>query len=154
MSAYLTRLICAAILCALVDALCGGKGGIRKLTAGIFLTLVAFSLPLEPELPELQAEGILAQARSAAAEGENMARDARVEIIIDAAETYVWNKAEAMGLRVAVEITLDDDLHPCRAVLTGAASPQERRTLTEQLTDELGLREGDVIWKESYQSGA
>ena len=96
----------------------------------------------------------LAQARSAAAEGENMARDARAEIIIDAAETYVWNKADAMGLRVAVEITLDDDLHPCRAVLTGAASPQERRTLTEQLTDELGLREGEVIWKESYQSGA
>ena len=47
MRAYLLRLICAAILTALVDALAGsGAGsGIRRLTAGIFLTLVAFSLP-------------------------------------------------------------------------------------------------------------
>lgn len=152
MSAYLTRLICAAILCALVDALCGSKGGIRKLTAGIFLTLVAFSLPTDIDLPELQPECFLSDARTAVAEGEDMARDARVDIIIEAMEAYVWNKAEAMGLQVEARITLDEDLHPSRAELTGAASPQERQALCDALTEELGLGEGDVIWTQAHQS--
>ena len=154
MSAYLTRLICAAILCALVDALCGSKGGIRKLTAGIFLTLVAFSLPTDIDLPELQLECFLSDARTAVAEGEDMARDARADIIIEAMEAYVWNKAEAMGLQVEARITLDEDLHPSRAELTGAASPQERQALCDALTEELGLGEGDVVWTQSHQSSA
>lgn len=152
MSAYLTRLLCAAILCALVDALCGEKGGIRKLTAGIFLTLVAFSLPAQFDLPELQPDRFLSDARSAAAEGEDLARDARADIIIDALEAYVWNKAEAMGLQVEVHITLDADLRPSRAELTGAASPLERQELTDALVRELGLKEGDVVWTQSHQS--
>ena len=154
MSAYLTRLICAAILCALVDALCGSRGGIRRLTAAVFLTLVAFSLPVELEPAQLQPGRFLEQARAAAADGENMARDARAEIIIEAAEAYICTKAEAMGLRVQAAVKLDDELRPCRAELTGAASPLERRTLTQQLVQELGLEEGDLVWKESYQSGA
>ncbi len=152
MNAYLTRLICGAILCALVDAICGTRGGIRKLTAGIFLTLVAFSLPTDFELPELKPENYLSDARSVAAEGEELARDARAEIIIKACEAYVWNKAEAMGLEVGVRIDLDADLHPCRAVLTGEGSPLERQTLCDILTKELGLKEGEVVWDPLHQS--
>ena len=152
MSAYLTRLLCAAILCALVDALCGEKGGIRKLTAGIFLTLVAFSIPAQFDLPELNPDRFLLDARSAVAEGEDLARYARADIIIEALEAYVWNKAEAMGLQVEVRITLDADLRPSRAELTGAASPLERQRLTDALVRELGVKEGDVVWTESYQS--
>lgn len=152
MSAYLTRLLCAAILCALVDALCGEKGGIRKLTAGIFLTLVAFSIPAQFDLPELNPDRFLLDARSAAAEGEDQARDARADIIIEALEAYVWNKAEAMGLQVEVRITLDTDLRPSRAELSGAASPLERQRLTDALVRELGVKEGDVVWTQSHQS--
>ena len=152
MSAYLTRLLCAAILCALVDALCGKKGGVRKLTAGIFLTMVAFSLPMDLELPELKQERFLSEARAAVAEGEDLARDARADIIIVALEAYVWNKAEAMGLQVEVRITLDADLRPSRAELSGAASPLERQRLTDALVRELGVKEGDVVWTQSHQS--
>ena len=77
--------------------LCGSRGGIRRLTAAVFLTLVAFSLPVELELTQLQPGRFLEQARAAAADGENMARDARAEIIIEAAEAYICTKAEAMG---------------------------------------------------------
>ena len=154
MNAYLTRLICGAILCALVDALCGSKGGIRKLTAGIFLTVVAFSLPTDFDLPELKPEGFLSDARAAVAEGEDMAREARAEIIIEAIEAYVWNKAEALGLQVEVRITLDEELRPSRAELTGATSPLERQALCDALTKELGLGEGDVVWTQSHQSSA
>ena len=152
MNAYLTRLICGAILCALVDAISGNRGGIRKLTAGIFLTLVAFSLPVDFELPNLKPDAFFSEARSVAAEGEGLARDAREEIIIGACEAYVWNKAESMGLEVAVQIDLDEDLHPCGAVLTGEGSPLERQTLCDILTKELGLKEGEVVWDPLHQS--
>ena len=80
MSEYLMRLICAAILCALIDALCGTGAGMRRLTAGIFLTLVAFSLPIKLELPELQPEHFFREAEQAAAQGEALARDARAAV--------------------------------------------------------------------------
>lgn len=152
MSAYLLRLICAAILCALIDALCGSRGGVRRLTAGIFLVLVAFSLPTDLEFPELDPAQFLSEARAAAAEGEALAQNARAESIIDACESYVWNKAVELGLQVEVQITLDDDLCPSGAELSGAASPAERQRLTAALAAELGLREEDVVWTDWYQS--
>lgn len=155
MKAYLMRLICAAILCALVEALAGnGPGsGIRKLTAGIFLTLTAFSLPGNFELPEFDTNAIFSDARAAASEGVDQAEAARADIIIEACEAYVESKAAALGLELSVRVELDDQQQPCRAELTGAASPEERRELLAAL-EELGLGEEDVIWTLSYQSSA
>ena len=154
MSAYLMRLVCAAILCAMIDALCGTNGGIRKLTAGIFLTLVAFSIPTELDLPALDPERFISDARAAAEEGAEASRNEQAERIIDACESYVWNKARAMGIDVTARITLDGDLHPSRAELTGDAPPTERQTLTAELAAELGIREEDVVWTNSHQSSA
>lgn len=154
MNGYLMRLICAAILCALIDAL-GGSGtgaGMRRLTAGIFLTLVAFSLPTDFELPELQPERFFREAEQAVAQGEALARDARAECITESCEAYVWSKAEDMGLKVSVEIVLDEALRPCRVTLSGAASPLQQQELCDVLCAELGMGEEDVVWTQSYQS--
>jgi len=154
MSEYLMRLICAAILCALIDAL-GGSGtgaGMRRLTAGIFLTLVAFSLPTQLSLPELQPELFFREAEQAVAQGEALAREARAECITESCEAYVWSKAEDMGLEVSVEVTLDETLLPRRVELCGAATSQEQLTLSEMIRRELGIGEEDVVWMESHQS--
>ncbi len=154
MNAYLLRLICAAILCALVEALAGnGPGsGIRKLTAGIFLTLVAFSLPGQLELPDLDPERLLRDAEIAASEGMDQAQTARADIITEALGAYVWSKAEAMGLEVSARVELDADLKPCAVELTGAASPLERQRLLDTLKRDLGLTEEAVTWTEFHQS--
>lgn len=154
MSAYLMRLICAAILCALVDALAGSGtgGGMRRVTAGIFLTLVAFSLPTELKLPELEPERFFREAQAAAAEGEDLAREECMERILQGCEAYVLNKAKDMGLEVSVTVTLDELLRPSHVELDGAASPLQRQEMTDVLVRELGVMEEDVVWKESYQS--
>lgn len=152
MSEYLMRLICAAILCALIDALCGTGAGMRRLTAGIFLTLVAFSLPTKLELPELQPEHFFREAEQAAAQGEALARDARAECITKSFEAYIQSKAEEMGLEVSARITLDEQLLPCRVELWGTASVQERQALSETISLELGMGEEDVVWTDSHQS--
>lgn len=154
MSAYLMRLICAAILCSLVDALAGSGtgGGMRRLTAGIFLTLVAFSVPTELELPELDPERFFREAQAAAAQGEDLAREAQAERILLGCEAYVLSKAEDMGLEVTVTIALDALLRPSHVKLCGAASPLQRQELTEALVRELGVMEEDVVWTQSHQS--
>ena len=154
MRAYLLRLICAAILTALVDALAGnGPGsGIRKLTAGIFLTLVAFSLPGNLDLPDFDAEKYLRQAEIAVSEGEEQARSARADIIRESVAAYIGTKAGDLGLAVTAEIELDKELQPRAVMLTGAASPIERQELTEELVRELGLTKEAVTWTEWNQS--
>ena len=154
MSAYLMRLICAAILCALIDAL-GGSGtgaGMRRLTAGIFLTLVAFSLPTEFALPELDPDRIFREAEQVSFQGEALAREARTECIMQGCEAYVLSKAEEMGLEVSARIMLDEQFLPCRVELCGAASAQERQALSETGSRELGMGEEDVVWTDSHQS--
>ena len=154
MSGYLMRLICAAILCALIDAL-GGSGtgaGMRRLTAGIFLTLVAFSLPTQLELPELQPERFFREAEQAAVQGEALAREARAECITKSFEAYIQSKAEEIGLEVSARITLDEQHLPCRVELYGAASVQERQMLREIISRELGMGEEDVLWTDPHQS--
>lgn len=154
MSGYLMRLICAAILCALIDAL-GGSGtgaGMRRLTAGIFLTLVAFSLPTEFALPELDPDRIFREAEQVSVQGEALARDARVECITKSFEAYIQSKAEDLGVELSARIMLDEQLLPCRVELCGAASVQERQALREIISRELGMGEEDVLWTDPHQS--
>ena len=154
MRAYLLRLICAAILTALVDALAGNVpgSGIRKLTAGIFLTLVAFSLPSDLELPELDLQTYLRQAEIAVSEGEEQAASFRADIIRESVAAYIGTKAGDLGLAVTAEIELDEELQPSAVALTGGASPAERQELTEALVRELGLTKEAVTWTGSNQS--
>ena len=153
MRAYLLRLICAAILTALVDALAGsGAGsGIRRLTAGIFLTLVAFSLPGSLELPELDLEEYRRQAEAVVSDGKEQASSAQADIISESLMAYIGTKAGEMGLTVTAELRLDEELRPCAAMLTGAASPLQRQELTDTLVRELGLAKEAVTWTETNQ---
>ena len=147
------RLICAAILTALVDALAGsGAGsGIRRLTAGIFLTLVAFSLPGSLELPEFDLEEYLRQAEIVASEGAEQASSAQSDIISESLAAYIGTKAGELGLTVTAEVRLDEELWPCAAMLTGAASPLQRQELTDTLVRELGLAKEAVTWTQMNQ---
>ena len=153
MRAYLLRLICAAILTALVDGLAGsGAGsGIRRLTTGIFLTLVAFSLPGNLELPELHLEEYLRQAEIAASEGAEQASSAQSDIISESLAAYIGTKAGELGLTVTAELRLDEELRPCAVVLTGVASPLQRQELTDTLVRELGLAKEAVTWTQMDQ---
>lgn len=153
MRAYLLRLICAAILTALVDALAGsGAGsGIRRLTAGIFLTLVAFSLPGNLELPELDLDQYRRQAELAVSDGKEQASAAQSDIISESLTAYIGTKAGELGLTVTAELTLDEEFRPRAVVLTGVASPLQRQELTDTLVRELGLAKEAVTWTQMDQ---
>lgn len=152
LSGYLMRMICAAFLCAVVQCVAGGSQGIRRLIAGIFLTLTVLSPIGDIELPELDLELFRADAMAAVDHGTAQAEKMRSDIILEACEAYIWNKAAAMGLEPEIRLTLDPEGMPLSVELTGMASPLERQKLTQMIVRELGIRKEDVTWKDPHQS--
>lgn len=153
-SGYLMRLICAAIACALIQAVTGSSQGIRRLIGGIFLTLTALSPLGELDLPELDPDRLYADAQTAVQDGQEQADEMRADIIYEACEAYIWNKAAEMGLELEVHLELDEECLPRSVVLTGLASPLERERLTQTIVRELGVGKEDVTWNDPYQSSA
>ena len=152
LSGYLMRMICAAFLCAVVQCMAGSSQGIRRLIAGIFLTLTVLSPIGDIELPELDLELFRADAMAAVDHGTAQAEEMRSDIILEACEAYIWNKAAEMGLEPEIRLTLDSEGMPLSVELTGMASPLERQKLTQTIVRELGIRKEDVTWKDPHQS--
>lgn len=152
LSGYLMRLVCAAFLCALIGAMAGSSQGIRRLIAGIFLTLTALSSVGEPHLPDLDPDRLRAEAQAAVRDGTEQADEMREDIISEACEAYIWNKAAEMGLELEICLELDEEGLPRRLTLTGQASPLERQKLNQTLIQDLGLGREDIKWKDPYQS--
>ena len=153
-SGYLMRLICAAILSALIGTVAGSSQGTRRLIAGIFLTLTALSPMGELELPELDPGRLHADAQAAVQEGQEQANEMRTDIISEAYEAYIWNKAAELGLELEISLELDEKGMPRCVILTGQASPLERQKLTQTIIRDLGVGREDVTWNDPYQSSA
>ena len=152
MKAYLLKVICAAVLCAVTEAISGDGPGkaTRKLICGCFLVLAILS-PLDgADISGIDLEQLQREGEAVAAEGTAQAKKARLEIISDACAAYILNKAPELELTVSVE--LDDEGCPVGVALTGAASPLERQTLTDAIVRDLGIRKEKVRWMESHQS--
>ena len=152
LTGYLMRLICAAILCALIGSMGGSSQGLRRLIAGIFLTLTALSPVGSLELPDIDPGQLHAEAQAAVREGKEQANEMKTDIISRACEAYIWNKAAEMGLELEICLELDSEGLPRMLTLTGQASPLERQKLTQTLMKDLGLGREDVKWKDPYQS--
>lgn len=152
MSDYLMRLICAAILCAVIRTIAGEGQGLRRLICGIFLAMTVLSVPLDAVLPELNLDSIAREAENAVRDGTEQADSARETIIIEAFEAYIWNKAAGVDPDLSVRVELAADHTPERVILTGTAAPGEQERLTQELVRELGIGEENVIWIRSHQS--
>ena len=150
MSAYLLRLICAALACGVIRAMAGE--GFQRLICGVFLALTVLSLPRDLTLPEFDLDTIAREADSVVQYGREQAQSDGERIIIEALESYIWNEAAALDLLLTVRVELAEDLTPEAVELTGTAGPEQRQRLTQLLVRELGVREEDVIWTQSHQS--
>jgi len=156
MKGYLLKIICAAMVCGLVQSLAPAGPGrqTRKMICGLFLVLTVLSPLGGTELPRLELGSLQRSAQAAVAEGEEQARQARLERITEACEAYICSKAAAMELELQIRVELDGEGFPVRVELSGPAGPLARQKLTGSVMDDFGLEEGDVIWTESYQSSA
>lgn len=145
--------VAAAVICGIVRRLLGEKGtqgALAKMLTGIFLALTVVSPLAKIKLGGLadviadhQAAGL-----SAAAQGEEMTRQALSQSIKSSTEAYILDKAAALGVELTVEVELNDEdvPSPCGVRLTGQMSPYAKRKLSGILTEDLGIEKEQQTW--------
>lgn len=150
---YILAITAAAILCGIVTALMGGKGtstALAKLVCGIFMAMVVVSPLVNLEFDGWTAwtSQISFDAEAAAAEGEAVAEEMYAAIIKEQTESYILDKAKALGVSAAVEVTVEEGL-PAAVWLSGDFSPYAKARLTAYISEELGIPKEDQQWNGS-----
>ena len=150
---YILSVSAAAMICSMVLSLCDKKGlnkaAIRML-CGIFIAITMIDPLLEIRLPDISmSTGIISgEATAAAEEGRQAAVNAVGAIIKQRTESYILDKADAMGLELIVQVILDreNQRYPQCVRIQGTASPYAKRQLQLWISEKLGIAEEKQIW--------
>ena len=77
-------------------------------------------------------------------------RELQARIISGQAETYIWDKADEMGVALEVEVETRDlgsGPYPWRATLTGTCGGEKRTALTRYIEENLAIPEARQVWQ-------
>ncbi len=147
-------IVAAAIVCAVARALLDGKtatGRIAYLLSGILMA-VTVTAPIGNITFDGISEywsGLSYDAQKYVSEGKAIAENQMVDIIKSQSEAYILDKANRMGLQIAVEVELDghNGNIPCGAVISGNVSPYAQKQLGSYMEDTLGIAKENQKWK-------
>ena len=154
MKEYVLRVVAAAIVCAVVRGFLGKKtatGRITVILCGVFMAATVIT-----PLGNISFSGVSdfwddlsADAKKYVTEGTTDAEKQRLDIIKSQCEAYILDKANRMGLQIAVEVELDgyNENIPCGAVISGNVSPYAREQLGAYIEDTLGIAKEKQEWK-------
>lgn len=150
---YVLSIVCAAILCAVVKILLGEEtatGRIGKLLSGILLA-VAIIAPLgDISFSGIgdYLKGVNWEATTYVEDGKTASQEQLSAIIKAQTEAYILDKADRMGLDIAVEVELDgdNDSIPCGVRITGDVSPYGKEGLSAYIESTLGIAKEKQIW--------
>ena len=150
---YIVKLVCAALICGIVNALSLKQGAIGttvKVMTGIFMIFSLVSPWLSMQVRDFGSyfEEIAVDADKAVASGEDDAQDALEAIIKSKTEAYILDKAKSFGAELSVEVRVDGSKLPVprAAVIKGSISPYGKSLLSGIIADELGIALEDQIW--------
>jgi hypothetical protein len=146
-------LICGAMLCGLIQSLFQGDSGIRTLVtfaAGLLMVIVAISpfLKNQDTWLDLHMADYTATANAATVQGHEYAQAQMRQIIIEKTQTYILDKAAAMGAEISAQVQLSDGElpYPESVTITGAVSPYVKKQLTHMLQTDLAVTEDHLQW--------
>ena len=150
---YLIGVVAAALLCGIITTLTGTKGTVGlavKLVSGLLMLLAVIRPWTSISLDNLfgWAEDITADGTGFVASGEILAEEAYRMGIKQQTEAYIVDEARALNCDLTVEVILSDEEIPVpmQVRLTGEVSPYARQTLTNMITERLGIKREDLIW--------
>lgn len=147
---YIISVVAAAMLCGAIRGLLkkGMAGNILRLVCGMFLAYTVLAPVSGLKLEGLTEELLPTQweAAQAAQIGEDAAREAMAQSIKEQTRTYILEKAQALGVTLEVEVTLDQENIPREVTLWGNLSPNERRRLQSTIALDLGIPKENQQW--------
>ena len=149
---YVTVLTAAAILCAILTSFLGEKGlsaGLMRLLCGLVMVLCVFRFDWRGKWFNLLdvTDTIRREGELAAASGELESRNAMAASIKAQTEAYILDKAAELGASVQAVVSVNEELRPDGAVLTGNASPYVKSRLSALLEIQLGIAKEALVWK-------
>lgn len=154
MKSYIISVIAAAIICAISRALLSEKtayGQLVKLLTGILMTITVISPLIHLSFDRITDyfDGLTWEANAYVADGESFAQENTARIIKEKTEAYILDKANCMGLEIAVEVELDADNNsiPGGVVITGSLSPYAKEVMSGFMEDTLGIAKENQKWK-------
>ena len=149
---YVTVLTAAAILCAILTSFLGEKGlsaGLMRLLCGLVMVLCVFRFDWRGKWFNLLdvTDTIRREGELAAASGELESRNAMAASIKAQTEAYILDKAAELGASVQAVVSVNEELRPDGAVLTGNVSPYVKSRLSALLEIQLGIAKEALVWK-------
>lgn len=79
-------------------------------------------------------------------DGERAALEAKKEYIKSSCEAYILSRAEQLGYKMNIQISLDENLLPVSAEIEGSLQENEQSKLQNILTDDLGIPKENQLW--------
>lgn len=149
---YIISVSAAALICGILNSMMlkGTAKEVLKLVSGLFLAFCVIRPVSDIRLPELAdiGETIREEAASAVETGEEMALESARDSISEQLEAYILDKAASLGLDIQVEVflTQDDTFLPESVTIRGSGTTQQKKELTEEITDALGITQEDITW--------
>ena len=153
MGDYITSIIVAAILCAIIKGLIGEKSATGKISGLLCSVLMAITLiaPFKDvkfyNIPSY-FNSLTDSADKYVLEGTSAAEKSIADIIKVQTEAYILDKADRMGLDISVEVELDERNSnvPDRVTVKGKLSPYAKEVFSNFLQDELGIAKEKQQW--------
>lgn len=149
---YVLSLIAISLLCGITQLFFSGSSisPVVKLITGLMVTIAAVS-PILRDMDisfDSYFENITFEQDWAVKKGEEAAANVAAEFIKNRAETYICDKAAAMGATVTAEVILSDDMPPVPAEVKvkGDVSAYVKKQLISCLQRDLGINEDKQTW--------
>ncbi len=150
---YILQIIAAAIVCGISKSLIKDNtatGKMVNLLSGILMAITILA-PLANitfhNITEFY-EDISIDANAYVDTGKTYAQESTSAIIKSQTAAYILDKANNMGLQIAVEVELDDSNNsvPCGVTITGAVSPYAKGVLETYMLEQLGIAKENQKW--------
>ena len=150
---YVLSLAAVAILCGIVHMILG-KGSVAsplvKIITGTIMTVTVFNPLMKLEFDQIPnyIESIKVMGQDAIEMGESSSEDLLADIIKEKTQTYIMDRASALGIALEADVKLSEDNPPIpeSVVLAGTISPYAKQQLAHILQTELGIPKERQTW--------
>lgn len=148
---YVLRLVCGAIICSCLMALCaaGSTGKMLRMLCGMYLVYLALSplMGFDALIPDADWGALQDEAQFFSSSGQTQAENALTAVIKERTEAYILDEAESLQTQLQVRVEIDSQTQrPISVCLEGKITPYAKQVLSDYLTNELGIQKEDQHW--------
>ena len=151
--AYLLTVVSASIICALVTELIGKKSpyiAAIKLLLGLFLSITVISPLVKINLNDISSyfEDFHVDGVSVTEDGEIAANAEMSTLIKENTETYILEKARALGASLNIDVTVTGSAPPIptTVIIKGTVSPYTKKELQNMIEKDLAIPKENQLW--------